>query len=106
MIRRLLLTSFAVAFLGLVPVAAGATSVASPAIEASQQQEQEVTISYSEGYLYINGAENQMLEVVSLTGKKVLQEKIDSPAQKIEVSLPKGCYIVKVGNVVRKISVK
>ena len=106
MIRRLLLTSFATAFLGLVPVAAGATSDASPAIEVSLQQEQEVTISYSEGFLYINGAENQMLEVVSLTGKKVLQEKIDSPAQKIEVSLPKGCYIVKVGDVVRKISVK
>lgn len=106
MIRHLLLTSIAMAFLGLVPVSAGATTNISPAIEASLQQDQEVTISYSEGFLYINGAENQVLEVVSLTGKKVLQEKIDSPAQKIEISLPKGCYIVKVGKVVRKISVK
>lgn len=70
------------------------------------QQDQDVIISYSEGVLYITGAENQMLEVVSLTGKRVMQIRIDSPAQKIELSIPKGCYIVKIGDVVRKISVR
>ena len=70
------------------------------------QQDQDVIISYSEGVLYITGAENQMLEVVSLTGKRVMQIRIDSPAQKIELCIPKGCYIVKIGDVVRKISVR
>ncbi len=106
MIRRLLFTSIAVAVLGLVPVSVGANTVSSPVMEAALQQEQEVTVSYSEGFLYISGAESKQLEIVSLTGKPVLQMKIESPAQKIEVSLPKGCYIVKVGDVVRKISVK
>ena len=105
MIRRLLLTSFAIALFATVPAYVGATE--SMAVEEmAYQMEQEVTISYSEGVLYVSGAEGQTLEVVSLTGKKVMQQKIDSPAQKIELNIPKGCYIVKVGNVVRKISVK
>ena len=35
-----------------------------------------------------------------------MEEQIASPAQKFELNIPKGCYIVKVGNVVRKISVR
>jgi hypothetical protein len=44
--------------------------------------------------------------VVSLTGKRVMEERISSPAQQIELNIPKGCYIVKVGDVVRKVSVR
>jgi len=66
----------------------------------------EPTISYSDGALNIVGAEGQTLEVISLTGKKVMTVSIDSPAQKIELNIPKGCYIVKVGKVVRKVSVR
>lgn len=77
-----------------------------PAAELALQQELAVNISYSEGALHVSGAEGLLMEVVSLTGKKVLQTRIDSPAQKIEINLPKGCYIVKIGDVVRKISVR
>ncbi len=69
-------------------------------------QEQAVTVTYDKGSLLVSGGEGYVLEVVSLTGKRVLEVKIDSPAQKIELNLPKGCYIVKVGDVVRKISVR
>lgn len=106
MIKRLLISTFALAAFALVPVVAGAETVVSPAVETAQQQDQSVNISYSEGILYISGAENQQLEIVSLTGKKVLQTRIESPAQKIEISLPKGCYIVKIGDMARKISVR
>ena len=106
MMKHLLISALATAVLGLAPAVVGATAVSSPAIEVAQQQEQPVGISYSEGVLYVSGADGQQMEVVSLTGKKVLQTKIDSPAQRIEISLPKGCYIVKIGDVVRKISVR
>ena len=66
----------------------------------------EVSVTYTQGYLYVNDAEGKTLEIVSLTGRKVREEQINSPAQKIELSIPKGCYIVKVGSVVRKISVR
>ena len=105
MMKRLLLNTLTIAFLGLVPVSVGATTLCSPEV-TTIQQDQEINISYSEGYLYVTGGENCVLEVVSLTGKRLMQVKIESPAQKIELNIPKGCYIVKVGDLVRKISVK
>ena len=104
MIRRLLRTTFTIAMLGLVPVSVGAMAMYTAEMTASLQ-DQGITITYSDGYLNIVGAEGETVEVVSLTGKKVLQEKIESPAQKVELNTPKGCYIVKVGDVVRKIFV-
>ena len=47
-----------------------------------------------------------VLAISSLTGRCVLSEKIESPAQKIELNVPKGCYILKIGKVVRKVSVR
>lgn len=64
------------------------------------------SISYANGILSVTGAEGEVLEVVSLTGKRVMEERISSPAQQIELNIPKGCYIVKVGDVVRKVSVR
>lgn len=64
------------------------------------------SISYANGTLSVTGAEGQLLEVISLTGKCVMEERITSPAQRFELSIPKGCYIVKVGDVVRKVSVR
>ena len=64
------------------------------------------SISYANGILSVTGAEGEVLEVVSLTGKRVMEERISSPAKQIELNIPKGCYIVKVGDVVRKVSVR
>ena len=64
------------------------------------------SISYANGILSVTGAEGEVLEVVSLTGKRVMEERISSPAQQIELNIPKGCYIVNVGDVVRKVSVR
>ena len=66
----------------------------------------EPAISYTDGVLTITGAEGLAMEIISLTGKKVMTVTIDSPAQKIELNIPKGCYIIKVGKVVRKVSIR
>lgn len=56
--------------------------------------------------LVVNGLEGQVLEVVSLTGKNMMSVKIEAATQRVELNnLPKGCYVVKVGKVVRKISI-
>lgn len=68
-------------------------------------QDSEVTITYSQGSVYVTGGEGLTIEVVSLTGNKVYEEVITSPSQKFDLNIPKGCYIVKVGKVVRKVSV-
>ena len=53
----------------------------------------------------IVGAAGKTMEVVSLTGKPMMTITIESQSQRVELNFPKGCYIVKVGNVVRKVSV-
>ena len=37
---------------------------------------------------------------------KVLTVNIESPAQRVDLNIPKGCYILKVGKVVRKVQVR
>ncbi len=105
MIKRLLIISLSILFTWLAPMDVSAA----PEYMAGIMEiafDDEPTISYSDGTLNIIGGEGQTLEVISLTGKKVMTVAIDSPAQKIELNIPKGCYIVKVGKVVRKVSVR
>lgn len=73
-------------------------------IEAEQPA---VAITVTESTLHIKNAAGQVLEVYNLAGVKVITQKIDSADKAIELSsLPKGCYIIKVGNTVRKIYLK
>lgn len=73
---------------------------------AEQVEERLPTINVDNNIVSIQGASGMTLEVVSLTGRAVAQYKIESPAQRLELNLPKGCYILKVGKVVRKITVR
>lgn len=73
---------------------------------AEMIDEPAVTITVSEKTVTVNGAQGETLEVVSLTGRPVASYKIESPSQRVELNLAKGCYILKVGKVVRKISIR
>ena len=66
----------------------------------------EITITINGQTVIVTGAQGQTLEVVSLTGRCIMSVKVESPAQKIELNVPKGCYILKIGKVVRKVSVR
>lgn len=52
----------------------------------------------------VQHAQGSTMEVYSVTGAKVKSVSIDSNDQTVNLNLGKGCYIVKVGNVARKIS--
>jgi len=72
---------------------------------AEQQAiDDDITITVNGQWVVVNGAQGETLEVVSLTGRRVMTVKIDSPAQRIELNVPKGCYILKIGKVVRKVT--
>jgi len=73
---------------------------------AEQVEERLATISVDGSVVSIQNAQGMTLEVVSLTGRAIAQYRIDSPAQRIELNLPKGCYILKVGKVVRKVTIR
>lgn len=70
------------------------------------EPERNITITVEGNVAYINGANGMTLEVVSLTGRQVATYKIDSPSQRIELNHPKGCYILKIGKVVRKVTIR
>ena len=69
---------------------------------AEQIEEPAPTISVDGNIVSVGGASGMKMEVVSLTGRAVASYKIEGPAQRIELNLPKGCYILKVGKTVRK----
>ena len=69
-----------------------------------QAIDEEITIAIHGQSVTISGAQGQTLEVISLTGRKVMTVKIESPAQRIDLNVPKGCYILKIGKFVRKVS--
>lgn len=73
---------------------------------AEQIDEQAPTMSVEGNIVSVKDAGGMTLEVVSLTGRAVATYKIEGPAQRIELNLQKGCYILKVGKVVRKITVR
>jgi maltodextrin utilization protein YvdJ len=102
MMKRLLVYAFSMAML-MIPVSMlKASEMADYAIE--QAIDEEITIAINGQSVTISGAQGQTLEVISLTGRKVMTVKIESPAQRIDLNVPKGCYILKIGKFVRKVS--
>lgn len=70
-----------------------------------EQDLQQVQITVKDGSMTISGANGQTAQIYNLTGTLVAQVKIDSQDKTLDLGL-KGCYIVKVGKVVRKINIK
>ena len=67
---------------------------------------QNTAISVSESILHVTGANGLVLEVYNVAGVRVMSVKVEGQDKKYELNFPKGCYIVKVGKLVRKISIR
>ena len=104
MTKRLLILSLAVSMMLSVPVLVKAAEA--EMLQTAQTLDDDITISVNGQWVTVNGAQGLTLEVVSLTGRQIKTIKIESPAQRIELNIPKGCYILKIGKVVRKVAVR
>lgn len=103
MIKRLLPAIFVSAML----LSVLGTSTARATVEVIEDDLQEVTITMtSVSTLHVTGAYGMTLDIYNVAGMKVMSVKIDSTDKRYELNLPKGCYIVKVGKTVRKISIR
>ena len=102
MTKTLLTILFATALLMGNPL----TSRANSALEMIDNDFQNVVISVTESTIHVSGGAGQMLAIYDLAGVRVVYFKIDSAEKHFDLGLPKGCYIVKVGKVVRKIAVR
>ncbi len=90
----------------LLSMSAAANASEPEALLQEQIDADKISISVNQSTLCVNGASGLVLEVVSLTGRPVASVKIESPSQRVELNLPKGCYILKIGKVVRKVSIR
>ena len=102
MTNKILAFIFAVAMGAAVPVVA----VADTSIEIIDNEVQTINVAVSESTIHVTGANGQIMHVYNVTGMKLMSVKIEGQDKKVEINLPKGCYIVKVGKVVRKIYIK
>lgn len=102
MTNKILAFIFAVAMGAAVPV----TAVADTSIEIIDNEVQTINVAVTESAIHVTGANGQVMHVYNVTGMKLMSVKIEGQDKKVEINLPKGCYIVKVGKVVRKIYIK
>lgn len=65
-----------------------------------------IGLSVNGNKVRVSGAEEQTLEVYNLTGVKVTSIRIDSNDKTLTLTLQRGCYILKIGKIVRKISIR
>jgi hypothetical protein len=102
MIKKILLLAFATTIMASAPLVINAT----PAIEIIENDFQDVTITVYESTLHVTGANGQTLQIYNVAGVCVMSFKIEGADKKYDLNVPKGCYIVKVGKTVRKISIR
>ena len=102
--KHLLGLTLMVAMLFMIPASVQASQVETIGVEQDDDTRNDIQITVNKSVVRVVGAEGQVMEVISLTGRHVMSVRIESPAQKVELTnIPKGCYIIKVGKVVRKI---
>ena len=101
--RRILLTFlFALSLMAVLPQRMSAAAN----IEIIDNDFQQITVTVtSAGVLHVTGASGLVLQVYNVLGVRVASIKVEGNDKRIDLPLKSGGYIVKVGNVVRKISI-
>lgn len=96
----------AVALVLALPMAAEPIMEMELGVAEQADPDRGIEISADRNIIHVSGAAGQTIEVLSLTGRHITTIKVDQPSQSIELNLPKGCYILKVGKVVRKVTLR
>lgn len=65
-----------------------------------------ITVSVEQSVIHVTGASGQLMQVYNVAGVCVATIKVDGDDKRYDLNLTKGCYIVKVGKVVRKVSIR
>ena len=65
-----------------------------------------VSIEVNGNTVRVSGTNGEDIEIFNLTGTRITTIKTDTAGKTYSYNLPKGCYLVKIGKVVRKISIR
>ena len=99
--KKLFLIAFTLTWL-----AAPVSTYAQAESDAVENSLSGITLTVNGTKVHVTGANGENMEIFNLTGVKVSSISIDSADKSLTLTLPKGCYILKVGKVVRKISIR
>mgnify|MGYP002515558852 CR=1 FL=1 len=100
--KNILVLLFALSLLAVFPQRMSAAAN----IEIIDNDFQKIAITVTNsGVLHVIGANGLVLQVYNVLGVRVVSMKVEGNDKRIDLPLKSGCYIVKVGNVVRKISI-
>ncbi|MBP3227847.1 MAG: T9SS type A sorting domain-containing protein [Bacteroidaceae bacterium] len=91
-------------FLLGTPTLVSATPADAPACSSATETQSDIKITVRGTNLRVTGAAGQTLEIYSVTGARLKSVKISANEETVSTGLARGCYIVKVGDVVRKIN--
>ena len=84
----------------------GAPMVACGQSDEPQMEVEAMSMNIQGNRVHIINAEGKTLEIYNLTGLRVSVIRIDSNDKQIALTLSRGCYILKVGKLVRKITIR
>jgi hypothetical protein len=98
--KRIWIIALSMLLLGAVP------SIAHMQMEEPIEAEMEtVTLTIQDNKAHITNADGKTLEIYNLTGVRVARIRIEGNDRQIALNLTRGCYIMKVGKVVRKVTI-
>ncbi|MEG1579804.1 MAG: T9SS type A sorting domain-containing protein [Bacteroidaceae bacterium] len=97
-LKNTILLSFAFLLLG-TPAISFAQEQTTMGIEVS-----EIKMTISGSNVRILNAAQSTLNIYNITGLPIASYRIDSADKTFSLNLPKGCYILKVNRIVRKLS--
>lgn len=63
-------------------------------------------ITVNGGSIRVSGANGNIMYVYNLAGVRIHSIKVEGADRTYDLNLSKGCYIIKVGTTVRKVSLK
>ena len=88
---------------GMVTISATSETGAEAIMDALPAKE--IRITKSGLNIRVQNAGGQTLEIFNITGKRISTCKIDSNDTTVSLSCGKGCYILKLGKIARKVSI-
>ena len=98
--KRIWIIAISMLLLGAVP------SIAHMQMDEPIEAEMEaVTLTIQDNKAHITNADGKTLEIYNLTGVRVARIRIEGNDKQIALNLTRGCYIMKVGKVVRKVTI-
>lgn len=73
--------------------------------EPIEAEMEAITLTIQDNRAHITNADGKSLEIYNLTGVRVARIRIDGNDKQITLNLTRGCYIMKVDKVVRKVTI-